>query len=599
LKRGAILLVLAALAGLLLLSLIGHPQGVLSVPDSELAVKLWVWEDFGPTHLFAKHTDRVGWPEPGILNNPDPVGTLTSAVLRPFVGRYWAFNLHVVLITFLNLLSAWSLARFLTRDDLAALLGAAAFALTPFVVLYCIDSAIIDVLNLWPWVAGIRYALDAGATGSRWKAGVSGLLFGAGLLACVYNTVVFAGALLPLAFLAPMLLGNLKKSRKLPTWTAALAEWGGLLLCVAAPFTILAVFMVGSLHSVTSSSTSQLPAEFIASTRHVAPYLSLHPSQFDRMFTNIQDFFAVGPSAVIERQAAARFLRAYAPGFVVWAFALIGALRFRGAWIWMLLGLWGLLASTGPYLPLNESHYLPHAWNPAWILPRYLIPGSTLLLEPFRYVIWAVLGLSMAAACGVAWIRQRTHAAVPVVALLLFLGELVALSPIPIPLPTTDFEIPEAYAQLDEVLPPGAIIELPYHVRGGKLFDRRHFLHLLAHERPIPDIVLGFVPPLFKENQFLADILHVERPYGALAVRVSVPGDIPAHRQELAGMGVAGIIVDPMGYRNFDTRERVLTRLDELGPRLDVGGRILYRVEPLPPGSGVPDRPPLPDGEDR
>ena len=106
-----------------LLSLLPAGAGAcLADPLGEIQVKLWVYDAFlQPGRLFGGDIDEIRHPTPGLLNNPDLVGTLVIGGLNGLLGDCAAYNLLVSLQLGANALAAWWLGRQWGGDDLAGL----------------------------------------------------------------------------------------------------------------------------------------------------------------------------------------------------------------------------------------------------------------------------------------------------------------------------------------------------------------------------------------------------------------------------------------------------------------------------------------------
>ena len=327
-----------------LASLLAGEGQVLGDPLGEVPVKLWLVETFAEVGLFGGAVDSIAFPRGGVLNNPDPLGTLVTALLRPVVGRAAAWNLLLAAQLVANAAAVAWLVRRRVGDDAAALTAAVAFALTPLALVYCVAGAITDVLHLWPWPLAIGCFL--GAVEGRWHLGLwAGLWAGLGVVASPYNGVVFAalappglvwlGVALARQRLAPRavlraagatMVRRRAHRRGFAAWTAAL---------MAAP-------------------DSQMSLDAVGATRHVAPFHDLRPGVADRYTAFLADWVAVGKGALVEREQAARFFRAFSPGLVVLGLAMVGLWRSRSL-LWGLGAVFCVLASTGPFLPLNGA----------------------------------------------------------------------------------------------------------------------------------------------------------------------------------------------------------------------------------------------------
>lgn len=573
------LLVLLLLGALPLVPLLGVRGTMLADPYGEWPVKLWVFETFAEVGLLGGEVDGIGFPRGGLLNNPDPVGTAVTAVLRPLVGRAWAYNLLVVLQLQATMLATWALVRALVADRGAALLAAVAFAFTPMVLVYCVSGAITDMLNLWPYPLAVRALLAALAGGRARDGALAGALLALGFVTCPYNFVVYGVLAVPALPFLPALARGLGEAPAPPAPLRSRALAVGALV---AALTVGAGAYAAWTWTITHAERSQIPQAEIDVTRHRPPYPSLLPGHRDRYTAYLADYVAVGKPALIQREAGSRYFRAFSPGLTLIFLAIVGVVaapRRVGPAFFAAGAVWAAVVSTGPFLPVTRVDHLEGPGNLAWLLATRL-PGGALILEPFRYAIPAAMMLAVAAAWGVAAFARRFGGGVGVVATALWLAELVWVSPVPVPLPTVAPAVPAVYARLDEWVGPGAVLELPFFDDATDRFLRVHFLHQRTHRRPIPDEVLGTPGRYFTENQFVASLVEAEKPRGRLSVDVTDPTRVEADRQRLLDDGFAAVIVTPGAFRTEAARDRVLERLAGFGAPVRVDDRLIYRLVP-------------------
>lgn len=576
LGRAAPVLLLAVFAAAPALSGLADTGAFLADPASELPVKLWAFETFARIGVFGADVEQIGFPKTGPLNNADIVGTLYTMLARPLLGRVGAYNSLIVLQLFLTMLAAWALVREIVDDDLSALIGGVAFALSPVILVYCVSGAVTDMLNLWPYPLAVRHLLRATAGIRPQRNGaIAGVFVGVGFITCPYNVVVFASALVPGALALPLAWRRAGGGR-----SAAQR-----VLQTALPAVLATALVAGGyalwMRGILDDPSSQMSSEFVAATRHTPPYEFLEPSHEARYTAYLADYVAVGKGALIERSAASRYYRAFSPGFIVIGLALLGVFasrRRRAARGWFAVAAFCALASTGPFLPLTRENHLSSPGNPAWLLLHHGMPGASILLEPFRYGAVVAMALAVGAAIGAEALARRFGLWVGVLIPVLFVAELVALSPVPVPLPTVRLAVAPVYYRLDALLGPGAIIELPWFDKGSERFNRVHFLNQLVHGRPIADEVIGFPARYLCENQFLATLLNAERGSGPLAVQVQAEWKVTADRDVLVKKGFAGVILTPDAYARRADVERAMQLLDQAGERVYEGERVVYRL---------------------
>lgn len=604
---------IAALAGLgvaamlPLLSLAAPGAGAfLGHRESELPVKLWLYDTFARVGWLGGRIDVLSWPTPGLLNNPDPVGTVVIAALRPLFGLPGAFNTLIVLQLWATLAGMYLLVRALLPGGgstrYAAIYAALSFGLTPLILSYCVASAITDMLNLWPYPVAVWGALRALQAGDRRAALLGGLAGGFGFVSCPYNFVVFELLLFPLlagvAWDRRGRLGLLPPSLSQDTPAAPLAGWravaGALALYALAGALAAGPYALWMQHLM-SDGSSQLGEVLEDTTRHRYPYPALWPDAPEHYIAVLKDYVDVGKGAALQRVAASRFFQVFSPGWSLFALALAGvalAPKARGRWVWAAGALFAMAASTGPYGAITPKLALPSPQNWAWLVPQAIMPGAKLLLEPFRYGLAVAFCLAIGGAAGLYSLALRVGPRAYAVAIAAWMIELVVLSPVPLPLPTASFAVSSLYRDLGQSLPPGAILELPYFDKGSERMVREHFLHQLHHKRPIPDEVAGLPPRYMEKNQFLAKLLAQEKPTGSRIVVLREPDKVEADKAALAQDGFAAILVDARYFQGTGHQGLVIRTLTEaFGPPERIDGRYLFRI-PQAPAQAPPPAPP-------
>ncbi len=565
------LLILAFVAALPFLSLVHTPTGYLADPESELPVKLWGFETFLTGHrLFGGFVDTVGWPHPGSLNDPDPVGVLVTGVLRPVLGRAWAWNGLVYGQLLANMLAMRALLRGLTRSRGASVFGAVAFGLTPLILVYCVVGAVSDMLNVWPWILALRFLL-APSRFSGITAGVlAGVCAGLGFVTCPYNALVFSILAIPLL---PFVLSG----TFVPARSARFTSLAGVVLgaaLVAGPY-------AWQMQRIMSASSSQMSTASVEETRHAPPFPFLLPAHPDRYTAFLDDYVGVGKARLIEREAGSRYYRAFSPGLCLYPPALAGLVlagRRRKTLAWSLAAVFCAVASLGPYRPITATLASTAPDNLVWLLLWSYWPGTKLLLEPFRYALPATVALTIAAAQGLATVERRSGSArlLPALATLAWLVELVVVSPVPIPLPTASLAPSPAALSLKDRA--GAVLELPYFAQASERFQRVHFYDQLVHGQAIPDEVLGFPAHYLRENNYTAALLAAEKPHGRITVQVSDPSAIEADRITLGEAGFSHILVDRAAFGNPSEYQAVAALLKPWGAPVSYGNVDVYDI---------------------
>ena len=560
------------------------PGACVADPASELPVKLWVYGTFArPALLLGGQVDGVGWPWPGPLNNPDLLGTLMVGGLGPILGTCNAWNLLVAGLTLANGLSAMALARQWMGGAATAttgpLVAGFAVALMPFVWVHCVAGAIIDVANLWPYVLSLHQLRVAWERGDASVALRAGVLLALGFELCPYNLLIFS-PLLPvlalwIAFVGPAAVG-LPAAPPLRTALRLVgaAALGALLLGLPVVFWT---------QSLMEAEGSQMSRALVSASRHAWPFAQLHPDN-ERYVATLVEWVSPGPWGLRSRERVSLFHRAMTPGLSVCALAAVGCLRqspWRGAArLWSGLGLFAVLLAGGPYLPLTEdiAPYTPI--NLAWLTAFWLIPGQSMLLEPFRFAAAAAVCFAVAAAIGAEALRVSRPRpswfglAVAVAVAL----DLRLLAPHVSPAPVSQPTVPAVYDHLNEVLPPGPIIELPFFHRGGHRFRREPFLHALHHGRPIPNGVAGFVPPFITENGLLRSLLMSEGHAGPHRVGGSTAKEREIGAEQLIAAGFVGVVVNPALYAEPQFARFVRAELAPFGAPVERDGLWIWKI---------------------
>jgi len=497
------------------------------------------------------------------------------------LGEARAFDALVMGTVWLNMLSAWALARRVWGDAWAATLAGLGVGLAPVVLSYCVMGAITDMLHLWPWLLAL-VALhaawvapaDAPTRALVLRGASAGALAALGFALSPYNLVLALGGGVPGALLA---LGwALRDPARRPALVrSAPRALGGALLAgglLAGPWAL-------ALRGIMDDPASTMSSAYVDATRHAPPWREVRPNHPAGYAARLEEYVATAPGDLLARDVGSHYARTTAVPWVLIALGCAGALLLRGtgAGRWLAVAGFAAVASTGPYLSVSETIYLTQPVNPAYRVVYHLL-GGRMILEVFRYGVVAAVAAALAAAATVAALRARGGAwrATGPVACALLLAQLCGASPVPWPLPHATPTVSSAYAQLDAALGPGAILELPYFDRGTGRFARVHFLNQRVHGRPIADEVRGFPPRLLLQNPFTVNLLAAEGATGLIRIDKRPEGREDAGRRALAEAGFAGVVVDPAGYATPEALAEV-ERI--LGPRYTtVGDRRVWRL---------------------
>ncbi len=577
-----------------LVSLLAGDGAWLAHHASEIPIRMWGLELYPEIGILGGLIDTVGHPFPGLLANPDPLSTAVYALLRTALVPAPAYDLLVLGALAANAAAAFFLARDQVRDDLAAVTAAVGLGTAPIVLSYAVSSAITDLLHLWPFILAILFSLRALRRPGWTNAVLAGLLASLGAVASTYNFVVLSAALFPLVVGLPWARSERWTPEPDPRATATRWQW----LRTAAFMLLVLLPLVGGYYlwveATLADPSSHLAPETVFDVRHQYPFTDLFPVT-EGYVSVLIDYLGLSTPLLFLRGDASRYVVVVTPGLAVLALAILGLVarwnRKRTVLLWLSVAAFAALASTGPYGALGETTHLPWPANPTWLLAFYALPGGRMVLEPFRYAFLVPIALVVPVACGAHALVRRLGPWMGWLLPVLVVAQATLLSPLPFPLPTARLEVSPAYALLDEVLGPGALVELPYWDGGSRRFTRMHFMNQRVHQRSIMDDVAGFLPRYLDQNPLIATAVWSEGPRDGQENQPRWPTQPGV--EALARDGFAGIVIDPAGYRSPRELEQTLCVLAVLGEPVRLEDRLVIPVPGVthPVDGSQPSRP--------
>ncbi len=303
----------------------------------------------------------------------------------------------------------------------------------------------------------------------------------------------------------------------------------------------------------------------------------------------LSDYLGLLEPLLFHRSSGCEYFVVVAPGILVLALAVLGLIsarrRPRMVLVWWAMAIFATLASTGPFAPITGSSWLASPVNPCWLLVHYVLPGGSMVLEPFRFAFLVAMALLVPVACGAHWLTRRVGRWLGWVLPVLVAASTFLLTPLSYPLPTSLLWASTTYLRLDEVLGTGAIVDLPYWDGDSERFRRMHFVNQLVHGRPVMDDVAGFPARYLADNPLVAAAVRAEgrRP----GQEIWPLGDPHPGVRQLATDGFAGVVVDPWSYKSELELERSLSILSLLGEPLVLEEHLVFRV----PGVAHPNPP--------
>jgi hypothetical protein len=529
-RRGIVLLLLV-LSLLPFGSIWFQENTVISIAESEFAVKYWGYIQFWDVdRFFGGQITEVGFPTSRMLNNPDIVATFVVGTLAPLIGGSTAFNLLLWLVMFSNLASLYWLGRQLGISRVACLSGTVVFGWNSLLLSYGFASNISDLIHLWPYALSLGF-LITGLKESQWIYGVyAGLCIGLGFLSCPYNFVLFIPALV---LLLPWVF-----------WQYGKESWRILLASACMGGVICAIY-AWHLYAIMNAETSLVHTEDVQDVRHSYPFVELLPQNTSRFTLYLSELFTFGSDGLVMVEQVARFARSFYLGWVAMVVAFWGMYKSpdRTKWLWGGILILFVLIASGPYLNWSYDVHLKNPWNPLYLFTYYGFNGR-MILEPFRYYLVAVLGLSMLVTIAVQCIQGlKTRLLV----VLLIGVDLSFGSAVKFPLPTKSFE-PSDEMQAIRELPKGGVIHLPFFVQGRNLFDRSHFAYQLEHEHPIGDPIMGFPPQAYLDNPLMCRILNSEHSFFPMHRFPCETETISTGIEDLQQKGFVAIVIETEKY---------------------------------------------------
>ncbi len=262
-----------------LISLLVQDGPWLAHPHSEVPVRIWGLETFSTVGVLGGSVTTIGHPYPGLLANPDPLGTLIYAALRQLLPQAPSYNVLVLGTLAANAAAAFFLARDQTRDNLAAATAAVAFGTAPIVLSYGVTSAITDVLHLWPFLLAFTFALRA-LRRPGWGNGLLAGLFGAlGTFASTYNFMVHAIAVFPLLIGIPAAWSERLTPTADPKATATRKQWFRGMGAAALVFTPLVGAHYAWVQLTLSEPSGHMAGEIVSSVRTTRPSRNCCPTR--------------------------------------------------------------------------------------------------------------------------------------------------------------------------------------------------------------------------------------------------------------------------------------------------------------------------------
>ncbi len=482
---------------------------------------------------------------------------LLALPLTLTVGPLVAYNVLILLSFVLGGYTAFLFVRYVVRDNRAALVAGAIYALAPFHLQKVVDAQL-EVASI-QWLPLYLLVLHILLERQRWfwavLAGLLLLWVGLGTwyygLFCLVYTGLAAGLwalhngraqhALPLRICPKTLLWGL----------SPIAIW--LLLMTPRLITLMQTgdTYLGDAREFNARSSADLVAFWLPSPLH-----PLWGDAISRFYTGIHD------DAMLWNVSL---------GVVATGLALVGSVTtWRTTWRWiMLLGATLLLAMGEELRVLGVATGIP--------LPYALLadlPGIRSSHRPNHFVLLSILLAALLAAHGALWLfrywprRRNMITALLLLAILLIDGWAQ-------PWPMFSRPIPPAYATLPAPDQKGALLPIPLHIN----FSRSENLwYQTEHGWPIIGGFIGREPP-YPVGKYAPGIRELR--YGERQLEdIVVPGWPDHARAALAAYQIRSIIYHPDTMGSSLPRMRQL--MDELGFAVEYADAQV-EIYPVPP----------------
>lgn len=525
-------------------------------------------------------TDLLRFPGTSKLFFIDTFGALWTLPVQRLFGPVAAYNLAVFTAFWLSGFASWGLCRHVCntrhgRGEVPALIGAAAFALSPHLVAQAYNG-ISETLTAGTFALATWATLHLFERPTLRNATLAAL---AGTLCMLSNN--YYGLF---AVLGALVLGITSAAGR---WERV--NWRGLPLPVIVAGVIAGLLVAPSLWLFAKSLEG--PTAIV--NRDPA---FVWRSLISHNITDLVSVFRPGHvySPDLKALHGEDLLIVVYVGWTLLILAGLGLLslkRWRDRLPWVVwVGFFGLMM-LGPYLYVNGAYVtVADRRIPLPFLAFFeAFPVFARISHPFRFVVPVQLGLAVLATLGARQLPRHWMAAAGA----LLLVESLLLSPAPWPIARSPTEMPESNTILAEDAVRGAVLDLPM---GLPNLERAIYNYWqIGHGRPSPY-------SLNEPNPEVLDRSHLTR-----ALRVSEAGrldrlppllpdlDLVVSGRALGQLGIRYVVM----HERFYLRERARTTLAllrfALGPETltTAGGEHIWRLET--PGAGSVDAPAAPE----
>lgn len=563
--------------------------------------------------------DLLNAPRGGYLFIADPCNAILSGVFSLFVGVAEAYNLTVIFNLWLGLMAAWFLARYFVKDGACALVAAVIYGLSAYVLSYPVSSGVTETLNTaWAplYILFLHRLLEKGRISDLLG---TAIFFALTTFSCwyygefmaVYTSLALAwslvellrtnwkGRIFPLSALIRSVRVRKSWWRSMSvSWQSCASVWKKQILKTAAAI-VLGTIIISPfawLFKMTVSNSANIVMPRKAPKRSIfnfqdylgqAPEKSVnqHGVRGFHNYTNLLGLFLPGKGNATVTSTVDRLVRVH---YLGWVALLLAFMAWRCRTLhhkilyWTVVFGFFIALSLGPrviFSDFSEAGFV----NPLYLLMFLGFPFFYNLAIPFRFLMLALVGLSVVAAYGskALWSEETVGRKwfFCILTTLMIFVETAFVSPLPWPLPMSPVQTPAYYHMLADDPRSYAIIDYPFERPGTILVPGEYFYYQTVHHKRIPYRTSGVLSPEVVHNAFMEEVLLAQR---------GIEPSIHSQRRLREG---AQTLFD-MGFHAFVLHENLLTEFSAqdiesrltpvLGKPMRFGdGLIVYTLDSL------------------
>lgn len=504
---------------------------VLGAPSSDIHSHLWdfwrvktaILED----KIFPLRTDSINFPNGGLLFPASLLNAVASIPLQFFLDIEAAMNIIIILNMALGALGAFCLAYYLLNDIKASFISGVIYGFSPFILSFGVASGGTEIMSI-AWLPLFFLFFIRTAVVKSYRDPLIASFFSLFILiSCLYYAIlaVFFVILfmlyllifvkdrkndLSLSLSGPKDLKIKKIDRDL---LARLAVLFLAILMLTLPFVII-------IHNSLKARDSIIPREMVVHRMEgkflsgFSPKVPAHPSRM----AFLEDYLAIGKDKLaISHQVIELYQSVYC-GYIVLFLVLLALflLKRKFIYFWFVSLAVFITMSLGPYLAISRGFFLREPRSPIYLAIYYVMPLFKFAIMSNRFCVLVMLCLAVLAAAGCKIIISRLSKLQSrfLVAGLsgLIMVDFLLISPAQFPVPSTSIKLPVFYQELADKKDRFGILELPFFIRGTRMFPREHFSYQVIHRKAISDIVAGFLPKYIAENPFTRSLALLEKP---------------------------------------------------------------------------------------